>query len=86
MADMDPFTRFQLEERRRERDQVRAAEKEFVAQRAKVQKETVETIRESHDRGFSDQQIANVLGMSRNAVNQLRLHGKMESNFGARKK
>lgn len=86
MTEMDEYTRLELETRRRERDEVQEKDALLAALRAETHAALVDSIREAHSRDYSDARIAAVLGITRQAVNQLRLHGKLESNFGARKK
>lgn len=82
MTEIDSHMRAELAQRRAERASLADAENDLRATRQKVNDDTIATIREAHSQGVSDQRIADALGMSRQAVNVLRLHGEMPSNFG----
>lgn len=78
MAGMDARTHAELESlaftRQAALDTIADAQEQI---RRLTQEKLVAAIRRAHDGGASDQSIADVLKMSRNAVNQLRLTGKV---------
>lgn len=78
MTEMDSFSLHELEARARERDAIAAAERNLKAERQRVLARTVDTVRELHSRRYTDQQMADVLGVQRKVVNSMRLYGTIE--------
>jgi hypothetical protein len=77
MTEMDKFSRRELEARRDERAAQETAEAHLRVARRKTLEATVDTIRELHSRGYTDQQMADVLGVQRKVVNSMRLYGQV---------
>lgn len=77
MTEMDKFSRLELEARRDERAAQETAEANLRAARRKNLAATVDTLRELHTRGYTDQQMADVLGIRRTVVNSMRLYGQV---------
>lgn len=78
MTEMDEYSLRELRQRGKERW-------ELEQQRLNVNAALVDSIREIHSRGYTDQEIADALGMQRKVVNSWRLHGQWPPP-GSRKK